>query len=262
MPHTHLLTIGPQTVRKAYVSWADGEPSREWSALCLLSRAAPGLAPEPLARESEEGRPVVVMSRLPGAPVEGSFSRFQVESLAATLRRLFAVPVPDDLPERAFGPSVAVEVVRSWLSPPADLSGCQDPARVGLALAAARKWLDSATPLPIVDPVLAVGDGNVDNLLWDGTSFRMIDFEEFGVSDLAYEVADVVEHASSRLERRLTVDVLLDGLSVDAGRLVEARRLLACFWLGMLLPGNGGFARNPPGSTEDQAAHVLTLLAD
>jgi len=28
----------------------------------------------------------------------------------------------------------------------------------------------------------------------------------------------------------------------------------------MLLPGNGGFRRNPPGTTEAQATHLLALL--
>jgi hypothetical protein len=28
----------------------------------------------------------------------------------------------------------------------------------------------------------------------------------------------------------------------------------------MLLPGNGGWRRNPPGTTEDQARHLTGLL--
>jgi hypothetical protein len=58
------------------------------------------------------------------------------------------------------------------------------------------------------------------------------------------------------------------GLIADLGlherqraRVEEYRKLHACFWLMKLLPGNGGFARNPAGSTEDQARHVLALLA-
>ena len=34
----------------------------------------------------------------------------------------------------------------------------------------------------------------------------------------------------------------------------------ASFWLTMLLPGNGGFRRNPPGTAEAQATHLLALL--
>jgi hypothetical protein len=91
---------------------------------------------------------------------------------------------------------------------------------------------------------------------------RLIDWEEYGASDLAYEVADVVEHASSRLTRCLDVGDLLADLGLDEPqreRVEQYRRLLACFM--MLLPGNGGFARNPAGSTEDQARHLLALLA-
>ena len=78
-------------------------------------------------------------------------------------------------------------------------------------------------------------------------------------------MADVVEHASSRLGRLVDVDALLAGLDLRAdqlARLVEFRRLLAVFWLVMLLPGNRGFERNPAGSVEDQASHVLALLAE
>jgi thiamine kinase-like enzyme len=115
----------------------------------------------------------------------------------------------------------------------------------------------------LADRVVALGDGNLDNVLWDGEVCRLIDWEEYGASDLAYEVADLVEHASSRLTRSLDVEELLADLDLDEAqlaRLEQYRRLFACFWLMMLLPGNGGFARNPPGSTEDQARHVLALL--
>ena len=37
------------------------------------------------------------------------------------------------------------------------------------------------------------------------------------------------------------------------------RPLWAAFWLAMLLPGNGGWRRNPPGTTEAQAVHFMAL---
>jgi hypothetical protein len=37
------------------------------------------------------------------------------------------------------------------------------------------------------------------------------------------------------------------------------RALWASFWLAILLPGNGGFRRNPQGTTEAQAGHLLGL---
>ena len=72
------------------------------------------------------------------------------------------------------------------------------------------------------------------------------------------------EHASSRLERRLDIDAVITAMTLtpaQQARFAEHRRVMACLWLAMLLPGNPGFARNPAGSVEDQARHVLGLLA-
>lgn len=72
-----------------------------------------------------------------------------------------------------------------------------------------------------------------------------------------------MEHASSRLGRLLDVEALLRGLQLtDAQRerVGHHRRRFACFWLAMLLPGNRGWSRNPPGSCEDQARHLLELM--
>ena len=71
MPHTHDVTVSGNLVRKAYVSWDRGEPDREWDGLVHLARHAPGLAPRPVERTWKDGRPVVVMSRVPGVPLSG-----------------------------------------------------------------------------------------------------------------------------------------------------------------------------------------------
>ena len=43
-------------------------------------------------------------------------------------------------------------------------------------------------------------------------------------------------------------------------RMAAPRPLWAAFWLAMLLPGNGGWRRNPRGTTEGQARHFLALV--
>jgi hypothetical protein len=43
-------------------------------------------------------------------------------------------------------------------------------------------------------------------------------------------------------------------------RMAAYRPLWAAFWLAMLLPGNGGWRRNPRGTTEGQARHFLALV--
>lgn len=265
MPHTHDVEIRRDEVRKTYVSWGEGEPDREWAALELLSRCAPGLAPAPISRTEVDGRPVVVMSRVAGSPLAGRLTPTQARGLSAALRRLFDVPVPEGASVRANDPIGFSQRFGSWLGEEYDWSLCRDPSLVREALAGARNWLDRH-PVPdewIVDPVVALGDGNLDNVMWDGATCRLIDWEEYGVSDVAYEVADLVEHASSRLERRLDTATLVEGLSLSeqqCERVQHHRPRFAAFWLAMLLPGNGGWHRNPAGSTEDQARHLLQLV--
>lgn len=253
-------------MHKRFTAWDDGQPDREWAGLVALARHAPGLAPAPLCRQTIEGAPVVVMSRLPGEPLGARrLTSAQVRALATGLRRLFAVPVDADVPERATGPSVLRSLTRRWAAEHYDLHACADPALVPEALDLSREWLaiDRSGDDQITDPVLAIADGNLDNVLWDGQVCRFIDFEEFGVSDRGYEIADVVEHASSRLPGLLEADALFTELELSENqrrRVAAFRQLFAAFWLVMLLPGNRGFTRNPPKSTENQARHVLTLL--
>lgn len=255
-----------QVVRKRFVSWSDGEADREWAGLVALARHASDLAPAPISREVEDGAPVVVMSRVPGAPLGTKrLTPAQVQALTTALRRLFSAPADPAATERTLGPSVMRSYVRDWACEGYDLGKCRDPILVAKALEIAREWLASNDPDHdrVTDAVLSVGDGNLANVMWDGATCWLIDFEEFGISDLAYEVADIVEHASSRLERILDVPAALAGLHLDAtqqSRLATFRRLMASFWLVMLLPGNRGFQCNPAGSIEDQAQHVITIV--
>lgn len=263
--HTHRLELRGDTVRKRYVSWDRGEAEREWLALTTLAPQAPDLVPRPIGREVEEGAPVVVMSRLPGRALGAEpLSTAQTGALADAYRTLFAVPVSPDLPERAYGPSTMRAEVRAWAAKDYDLAPCREPTYVEAALDAVREWLAADDPVHVrvLEPVPARGDGNLANVMWDGTRCRLIDFEEFGVSDPAYEVADVLEHAASRYPLRLPGDELLRALEFGPERLARTlayRQLFAAFWLVMMLPGNGGFRRNPAGTTERQAARFLSL---
>lgn len=257
-------------MRKHFVSWDAGEPDREWAGLAVLSEHAPGLAPQPLRRETSPDAPAVVMTRLPGEALgDAPLSVAQVRALASALHRLYAVPVEAvraaGLDERNNGPSTFRSLVRAWAAEDVDLGGCRDPALVHDALLVARSWLDSPTGTPdrVVDPVLGNADGNLANVLWDGEVCRLVDFEDCGLSDPAYELAELVEHASGRLTGLLDVDALMGHLDLteqQRARWTAYRGLFAAFWLVMLLPGNPGFRRNPVGSTEHQALHVLSLL--
>lgn len=268
---THDLVFGATTVSKRYRSWERGEHDREWAGLTLLAEHAPGLAPRPLRREvAADGSPVVVMSRLAGSPLGADrLTPDLVVALGAAVRALHGVPVEAveaaGLGERTLGPSTMRTHIRDWAAQEVDLGACRHGAVVADALRAARQWLaEPAVGLDrVVDPVLGLADGNAANVLWDGSACRVVDLEDCGLSDPAFEVAGVVEHASFRLPRLVEPERVAAAAGLDDAqwrRWTAYRPLFAALWLVMLVPGNRGFVRNPVGSTEDQARHLLTLL--
>jgi aminoglycoside phosphotransferase (APT) family kinase protein len=135
---------------------------------------------------------------------------------------------------------------------------------VSSAVDVARAWLASPDSWPEPRLVaLGIADLNPANVLWDGTTCRLVDFEDGGLTDPAYELADHVEHIGGRLTGVIDPDALVEavGLSTEErDRMRAYRPFWAAFWLAMLLPGNPGFRRNPAGTTEAQAAHLLGLL--
>jgi thiamine kinase-like enzyme len=132
----------------------------------------------------------------------------------------------------------------------------------------ARRWLASGEAGGLAQParheVFAQADGNLANYLWDGERCCLVDFEDSGVSDRAFEIADLLEHVSVWLAGVIEADAFVEVLDLDAAqraRVRGMRRLFATFWLHMLLPGNRAHRRNPAGSVERQAERTLALLA-
>ena len=263
---THGVSIGETEVRKEFVADHEAQAEREWACLALLAEHAPGLAPRPLRRE-DDATPVIVMERMPGEPLAPRpLTTDQTAALGASLRRLYDVPV-QAVRDAGIGPRRGAPEQRpllvAWLDEDHDLGECRDPALVGEALAVARAWV--AEP-PVPEPrmsALGIADLNPANVLWDGQQCRFVDFEDGGLSDPAYELADHVEHLGSRLPGVYDAHALAEAVGLDAegrSRMAAYRPLWAAFWLAMLLPGNGGWRRNPPGTTEDQAAHFMALV--
>jgi aminoglycoside phosphotransferase (APT) family kinase protein len=171
--------------------------------------------------------------------------------------------VPPDNPLRYWHPAAFVRNNVAWIEEELRRTHVRDDVR--RALASARGW--HADPPPsldeIRDPVVAQGDGRLGNMLWDGERVRLVDFEGSGTGDLAFEIADLAEHLSSRLRGLIEPEAVIAGFDLDptAAARVEAYRIvLATFWLLMLLPGNPGHGRNPEGSASLQAVHLLGLL--
>ena len=265
---THGLTIGGTEVRKVFVADHEAQAEREWACLTLLAEQAPDLAPRPLRREDGE-TPVIVMTRIPGEPLAPRpLDVGRTAALGAALRRLYDVPLDAvreaGIGERRYGAREHVQVLVEWLGDSHDLGECRDPGLVGEALEVARAYV-AAPPLP--EPratALGIADLNPANVLWDGRVVRLVDFEDGGLSDPAYELADHVEHLGSRLPGVYDARALADAVGLDAEdreRMAAYRPLWAAFWLAMLLPGNGAWRRNPRGTTEDQAAHFMALVS-
>ena len=265
---THGLTIGEREVRKEYVADHEAEAEREWAILTLLADQAPGLAPRPIRRE-DGVTPVVVMERITGASLAPRpLTTVQTRALGASLRRLYDVPVEAvaaaGIGARRYGAREHVQVMVDWLADDHDLRECQDPGLVREALDTARAYVaDPSLPEPR-HTALGIADLNPANVLWDGRTVRLVDFEDGGLSDPAYELADHVEHLGSRLPGVYDVRALPAAVGLDEEareRMAAYRPLWGAFWLAMLLPGNGSWQRNPPGTTEDQAAHFMALAA-
>lgn len=267
MQSTHDLDIGPSVVIKRFLSSDRGEADREWTALALLERHAPGLAPRPLSRRRDGAQEIVVMSRVPGVALgDESLDVEQLDAVAAALNELHSAVPPDVvrlMPPRMWPAHEAVARLTDWSREP---HAALHPL-ASKALDAATDWLASAEATAFTssprEPAFVGGDGNLANFMWDGSRCRLVDFEDSGVGDREFEVADLVEHLSGSLTGVLDADALLGALSLTREsrvRVDAARRVMAIFWLLMLLPGNRAHDRNPPGSIDLQSRRVLDLL--
>jgi Phosphotransferase enzyme family len=273
---THDVTVEEEIAVKRFRTavgadkrWLYGdEPRREWRALNLLARYAPGLAPRPIRAELDADPPLIAMSRLPGEPLGiRPVTEAQEDAIATALNRLHhAIPLSVlATVERA---PASTRLLRERVRDMANAcnAGRLDPLP-RQAHRAALGWLDSGwaeghsstTKLP----VFAQCDGNLANHLWDGHRVHLVDFETSGRGERATELADFVEHITVWAHAGINAETFLDRFDLDAGerqQITQLRRLNAAFWVMRLLPGGSAFQRNPPGTFERQASHLLDLL--
>lgn len=253
MGQTHDLRYDGDRLVKRYTSWERGEHRREWTVLAALHGQVPDLVPVPLDADLSADPPWIAMSRLPGTPLSGALSVGRLRALEATLRRMWSVPV-GDLPARRFHPAQARSVVRSGLAAAARPLG---PA--GGAYDFCLSYLAGPAYAGGADAVIGHGDANLANYLWDGQTVRLVDFEDAGASDVAYELGFLVEHLSSRATDWTPLLANFAG-EIDPGRLRDARLTSAAHWLLLLLPNGPADRRNPPGTLAAQADRILTQL--
>ncbi len=270
---THQVTIDPvrRVVTKRFKTSSRREPEREWRALTLLAAHAPGLAPAPLRADLSATPPVIEMSWLPGGALgSAALTTGQVHALSRALTTLWQVPAPGpealtDRENRDGGnPGQLLRAVDTLIAAGHDLG--PDPA-VRRAYAAALSWLAGARAELESDAeapaVLGQNDANLANFLWDGQVVRIVDFEDSGRSDRAFELAILVEHVSEWSQGKLRADRFMGMFDLTAAELRRAadfRRLAALLWLVYLRPGGPSGRRNPPGTLRRQADRLLTLL--
>jgi hypothetical protein len=262
---THSLEFHGDIVVKRFRSQERNGPLREWRALRLLDRHAPGLAPRPIREELAGDPPLVAMSRVAGVPLRGQkVTTRQLTALAEAVKTLHsAVPSEQlkELPACAYPPHVALENARAWSSGKLDL-GSGPVVTAALELGSA--WLDQPKLADADEPepsaVFGHSDGNLANFLWDGSKVHLVDFELSGRSDRPFELAELVEHISIWVKRDVDIPFLLSCFELkdhESKWLQEYRILFAFTWLLMLLPGGSASARNPPGTLERQARRFL-----
>lgn len=253
---------------KRFRSWNRGEPVREWTALSLLAELAPGLAPTPIRADLDTYPPTIAMSWLPGTQLGGApLPSGEADALTLALDTLWqSVPPGRQQPHlgSALNSTALANQVRLMLEASRKTI---DDSLVQCAYSSASAWLDSGvldrTIFLDEDLVLGQGDCNLANFLWDGSRIRIVDFEDSGLSDRAFELANLVEHISAWSDAGLDADSFLARFSLtrsEKTRLGEFRRLAALFWLLMLLPGAPADDRNPPGTLKRQADRLLALL--
>jgi aminoglycoside phosphotransferase (APT) family kinase protein len=253
-------------VVKRFRSWDRREPFREWTALVLLAEFAPGLAAVPVRADLAADPPAIEMSRLPGVPLGGSpLTAAQADALVLALGRLWKAVPGTSLAGLGAAGANASQLTRQVAAMLTAQHGLDSHGIVRRAWQAGADWFHGGAlgRLDGGDPVLGQGDSNLANFLWDGTEVRIVDFEDSGPSDRAFELADLVEHISAWSDAGLPAEGLLGSFDLTAAEQVgvrEYRRLCALFWLVMLLPGRPGHDRNPPGTLERQAERLLRLL--
>jgi len=261
---THVIEVGDDQVIKRFRCWDRGEHVREWRALTLLASCAPDLAPVPLGADLTSVPPHIRMSRVPGRPLDGqTVTPGHLDAVAVAIGRLHAA-VPRDVgarvPPQPWLAAGAASQMRSIVARSSSVGG---DALTLSAFDAGMRWLGQATdPQPEEHSfVFGQGDGNLANYLWDGERVRLVDFEDSGRSDRAYELAAFAEHLSVWHDAGVETGDLLGRFELtrsERARVLFFRRAFAFYWLLKLLDRG----EDREDTLHRQASRLLAVLDD
>jgi Ser/Thr protein kinase RdoA (MazF antagonist) len=264
---THLVDIGEDEVVKRFRSWDRGEHLREWLALTLLASYAPGLAPAPLSADLTSVPPQIRMSRVPGLPLDRlppngqAVTPGHLDAVAASISRLHAAVPRDVVAGLRPQPWLEAGVVNRMRSIVAESPAADGDAPARAAFDAGMRWLGRAAD-PRPEPhsvVFGQGDGNLANYLWDGERIRLVDFEDSGRSDRAYELAAFAEHLSVWHDAGIETGALLGRFQLTGAereRVLFFRRAFTFYWLLKLLNQR----ENRQDTLHRQAGRLLAVL--
>jgi hypothetical protein len=165
-----------------------------------------------------------------------------------------------ELPPQPWLAAGAVNRARE-LSAQVQAPGADPDPVVRAAVQAGMHWVDGLTEASAdgMCPVFGQGDGNLANYLWDGERVRLVDFEDSGRSDRAFELAAFAEHVSVWRDAAIEASALLGRFDLtpdESSRVLFFRRGFAFYWLLKLRNAPGGRR----GAVRQQADRLLAVL--
>ena len=253
-------TDKPALVVKVFTTGAGDEATREWEGLEAL--AGTGLAPTPVQFEPSDPA-VVVMTLVTGRALP---ARALDESHAAAIgrahRRIHQAEPDTHRPPSHNRVRAALAMLRS--NAMADLKS--ESSTVAAAWREAGDWIRTADiERSLSSPRLCFcrGDPNLKNYLWTDGGVVLVDFENSGYNDPAFELADFAEHANNHAltEDFLSTLAAASGLTEsDVNQVRDARRLMTCFWLALITTRH--LTNLPTTITlDEQAGRTLEVLS-
>lgn len=246
---------------KLYRATAGDPDRREYQALSLLARHCHGQAPMPIAHFPAPVLPAVVAEWIPGVSLnDRPLTQDEITALTECLAAVHDVDTAG-VPAVPGPPQGAVTRVAVML---ADLS--THDRTVERALHEARAWLESRDAELVAHLPCSSwgrGDPNLENVLVDSSGHaRVVDLEMAGATNVAFEVADMIEHLRSHCVDWQDWAPLIDRLipAIDRAAFAACRRLASTFWLAMLVGNPQARAINGTERQVVQAERVLTIL--
>jgi Ser/Thr protein kinase RdoA (MazF antagonist) len=175
---------------------------REWSALTLLRELDIRGVPRPLWLDAKGEPPVMGMTLLPGRPLDRAPGKRALVAMAehhAALRRVPLRGMLATTPRVDNWAHYVTRLTRIWpdqlqASPADDLT-----RRMWALLSRWRDVGDAEESARDVPKVFSRGDANLVNWHWQDDRVFCVDFEFAGYSDVAFDIADLVEHISARV---------------------------------------------------------------